>query len=101
MPSDHVTDNEVARNASIHDMNDLFDDFGGTFMLDEELELEHKALDNDGSIKRAFHHYRGQHCQKDHLKKLPDLEKLLREEHRSLEDFRAKERDSNTMHQDN
>ena len=38
---------------------------------------------------RAFHHYRGS---KEALRKDPELDKLLKEEYRSLEDFRAKER---------
>lgn len=42
---------------------------------------------------RAFHHYRHQ---KEPLKKHPELDQLLRDEYRSLEDFRAREK-SNTL----
>lgn len=38
---------------------------------------------------RAFHHYRHQ---KDPIKKQQDLERLLLEEYRTLDDFRTKER---------
>ena len=41
---------------------------------------------------RAFHHYREQRGQKEPLKKNPELDRLLREEYRCLEDFRAKEK---------
>ncbi|XP_050235996.1 la-related protein 1A isoform X2 [Mercurialis annua] len=39
---------------TVHDVGDLSNDFGNTFMLDEELELEHKMQKNDGvsSIRR-------------------------------------------------
>ncbi|XP_031389019.1 la-related protein 1A isoform X2 [Punica granatum] len=53
------------------------------------------------NFRRAFHHYRGQHSQKDPVTKRPELEKLLREEYRSLEDFQAKERNSNTVKEGN
>lgn len=43
---------------------------------------------------RAFHHYRGLHDPKEPLKKHEELDRLLREEFCSLDDFRAKE---NTM----
>lgn len=39
-------------------------------------------------ICRAFHHYRGE--EKEALEKHPELGKLLREEYRTLDDFRAK-----------
>jgi la-related protein 1 len=41
---------------------------------------------------RAFHHYRGGRDTKEPLKKHPELDRLLREEYCSLEDFRAKEK---------
>ena len=41
---------------------------------------------------RAFHHYREQRDQKEPLMKHPELDRLLREVYRSLDDFRAKER---------
>lgn len=37
---------------------------------------------------RAFHHYRGK---KELITKHPELEKLLKEEYRSIDDFRAKD----------
>jgi len=43
-------------------------------------------------IDRAFHHYRKMRNQKEPLKKHPELDRLLNEEYRSLEDFRAKEK---------
>lgn len=43
-------------------------------------------------IGRAFHHYRAKRDQKEPLTKHPELDKLLREEYRSLDDFRAKEK---------
>lgn len=53
MNSYRVAENEeIAENASIRDVNDLSDDFAGTFMLDEELELEHKMLKRNGPTKR-------------------------------------------------
>lgn len=64
MNNDHVSDNEeVAGNASIHDVSDLSNDFGGTFMLDEELELEQKALKKNGPAKRycIFYEDQGSH----------------------------------------
>lgn len=42
---------------------------------------------------RAFHHYREVRDQKEALKKHPELERLLKEEYRSLDDFRAKEKE--------
>ena len=45
-------------------------------------------------IDRAFHHYRKMRNQKEPLQKHPELERLLNEEYRSLEDFRAKEKNA-------
>ncbi|KAF2572662.1 hypothetical protein F2Q70_00005717 [Brassica cretica] len=70
---------------------DLYKDF-------EQLTLDfyHKG-DLYGLEKYwAFHHYRGQ---KEPIKKHPELEKLLKEEYRSLDDFRAK--DSATSQKEN
>lgn len=41
---------------------------------------------------RAFHHYRGLREHKEALKKHPELDRLLRQEYCSLEDFRTKEK---------
>lgn len=41
---------------------------------------------------RAFHHYREARGQQKPLKKHPELDRLLREEYHSLDDFRAKEK---------
>lgn len=42
---------------------------------------------------RAFHHYRGVDNQKPTLKKHPELDQLLKEKYRDLDDFhRAKEK---------
>uniref|UniRef100_A0A1J3JFN5 La-related protein 1A n=1 Tax=Noccaea caerulescens TaxID=107243 RepID=A0A1J3JFN5_NOCCA len=43
----------------------------------------------------AFHHYRGQ---REPITKHPELEKLLKEEYRSLDDFRAKDAITNKSH---
>ncbi|CAK9165707.1 unnamed protein product [Ilex paraguariensis] len=44
-------------------------------------------------LSRAFHHYRGLRDQKSPIKKHPELDRLLREEYHSLDDFnRAKGR---------
>lgn len=37
---------DLSARTSRHDVNELSNDFANTFMLDEELELEHKALQN-------------------------------------------------------
>lgn len=50
---------------------------------------------------RAFHHYRRQRDQKEPLRKHPELDKLLREEYRSLDDFRAKEKAANAKEDGN
>ncbi|CAB4283189.1 unnamed protein product [Prunus armeniaca] len=76
-------------------VGDLSNDFANTFMLDEELELEQKIIKKDDLFpvrRRAFHHYREQRDQKEPLMKHPELDRLLREVYRSLDDFRAKER---------
>ncbi|WCJ27544.1 LA RNA-binding protein [Euphorbia peplus] len=65
---------------------DLYKDF-------EELTLEFYHKGNNYGLEKywAFHHYRGVH-EKEAIKKHPELDKLLREEYRRLEDFRAKEK---------
>ncbi|PKI40288.1 hypothetical protein CRG98_039313 [Punica granatum] len=69
----------------------------------EQLTLDFYYKGNLYGLEKywAFHHYRGQHSQKDPVTKRPELEKLLREEYRSLEDFQAKERNSNTVKEGN
>ncbi|CAL1366643.1 unnamed protein product [Linum trigynum] len=64
--------------------DDLYKDF-------EELTLDFFRRGNLYGLEKywAFHHYRSN---KEPLKKDPELDRLLREEYRSLEDFRAKER---------
>lgn len=52
------------------------------------LEVRHFGV----LFRRAFHHYRSLRDQKEPVKKHLELERLLREEYRSLDDFRAKER---------
>lgn len=52
-------------------------------------------------LGRAFHHYRRQRDQKEPLRKHPELDKLLREEYRSLDDFRAKEKAAHTKEDGN
>ncbi|XP_065861546.1 la-related protein 1A [Euphorbia lathyris] len=66
---------------------DLYRDF-------EELTLEFYHKGNNYGLEKywAFHHYRGVHEQKEDIKKHPELDKLLREEYRRLEDFRVKEK---------
>lgn len=39
-------------------------------------------------LGRAFHHYRGARDSKEPLAKHPELDNLLREEYRSLDDFK-------------
>ncbi|KAG6605851.1 La-related protein 1A, partial [Cucurbita argyrosperma subsp. sororia] len=60
----------------------------------EQLTLEFFQKGNLYGLEKywAFHHYRRQRDQKEPLKKHPELDKLLREEYRSLDDFRAKEK---------
>ncbi|KFK26365.1 hypothetical protein AALP_AA8G239200 [Arabis alpina] len=62
---------------------DLYKDF-------EQLTLDFYHKGNLYGLEKywAFHHYRGQ---KEPIKKHPELEKLLKEEYRSIADFRAKD----------
>lgn len=72
-----------------HFRQDLYEDF-------EQLTLDFYHKGNVYGLEKywAFHHYRD----KDKpLKKHPELERLLREEYRSLDDFRAKERVDKAM----
>ncbi|XP_027329145.1 la-related protein 1A isoform X2 [Abrus precatorius] len=55
-------------------------------------DFEHLTLDFYQKGNLAFHHYRKVRDHKEPLTKHPELERLLREEYRSLEDFRAKEK---------
>ncbi|XP_054798502.1 la-related protein 1A [Prosopis cineraria] len=66
---------------------DLYKDF-------EQLTLDFYHKGNLYGLEKywAFHHYRAVRDQKEPLSKHPELDKLLREEYRSLEDFRARER---------
>lgn len=68
---------------------DLYKDF-------EQLALEFYHKGNLYGLEKywAFHHYREQRGQKEPLEKHPELDRLLREEYRCLDDFRAKERNS-------
>ncbi|OMO91478.1 hypothetical protein COLO4_18350 [Corchorus olitorius] len=68
--------------------DDLYEDF-------EQLTLDFYHKGNLYGLEKywAFHHFRDQ---KEPLKKHPELDRLLREEYRRLEDFRAKERNSIT-----
>ncbi|KAK2640995.1 hypothetical protein Ddye_022758 [Dipteronia dyeriana] len=70
---------------------DLYKDF-------EQLTLDFYLKGNLYGLEKywAFHHYRGRRDQKEPLKKHPELERLLKEEYRSIEDFRAKERNNST-----
>eukprot|EP00262_Sarcandra_glabra_P007006 TRINITY_DN19565_c0_g1_i1.p1 TRINITY_DN19565_c0_g1~~TRINITY_DN19565_c0_g1_i1.p1 ORF type:complete len:1048 (+),score=188.56 TRINITY_DN19565_c0_g1_i1:248-3391(+) len=63
---------------------DMYADF-------EELTLKFYKKGNLYGLEKywAFHHYREARGQKEPLKKHPELERLLREEYRSLDDFRA------------
>ncbi|KAM5584808.1 la-related protein 1A [Rosa sericea] len=67
--------------------DDLYDDF-------EQLTLEFYHKGNLYGLEKywAFHHYREKRGQKEPLRKNPELDRLLREVYRSLDDFRAKER---------
>lgn len=66
---------------------DLYKDF-------EELTLEFYCKGNIYGLEKywAFHHYRGLRDHREPLKKHPELDRLLREEYRRLEDFRTKEK---------
>ncbi|XP_057953426.1 la-related protein 1A isoform X2 [Malania oleifera] len=67
---------------------DLYKDF-------EQLTLDFYNKGNIYGLEKywAFHHYRGGHDQKPPLRKHPELDRLLREEYRSLDDFhRARDR---------
>ncbi|XWS74257.1 hypothetical protein CRYUN_Cryun02cG0200000 [Craigia yunnanensis] len=68
--------------------DDLYKDF-------EQLVLDFYHKGNLYGLEKywAFHHFRDQ---REPLKKHPELDTLLREEYRRLEDFRAKERNTNT-----
>ncbi|KAF3455221.1 hypothetical protein FNV43_RR05669 [Rhamnella rubrinervis] len=67
---------------------DLYKDF-------EQLTIDFYHKGNLYGLEKywAFHHYRHQ---KEPLKKNPELDKLLRDEYRSLDDFRAKEKISSS-----
>ncbi|XP_043691969.1 la-related protein 1A-like [Telopea speciosissima] len=67
--------------------DDLYKDF-------EQLTLEFYNKGNLYGLEKcwAFHHYREVRDQKTPLKKHPELDRLLREGYRSIDDFRAKER---------
>ncbi|XP_058743130.1 la-related protein 1A [Vicia villosa] len=69
--------------------DDLYKDF-------EQLTLDYYHKGNLYGLEKywAFHHYRKMRNQKEPLQKHPDLDKLLNEEYRSLEDFRAKEKNA-------
>ncbi|KAL6009678.1 hypothetical protein ACLOJK_000107 [Asimina triloba] len=66
---------------------DLYEDF-------EQLTLEFYKKGNLYGLEKywAFHHYREVRDKKEPLKKHPELDRLLREEYRTLDDFRAKEK---------
>ncbi|CAL0318443.1 unnamed protein product [Lupinus luteus] len=68
---------------------DLYQDF-------EQLTLEFYQKSNLYGLEKywAFHHYRKAHGHKEPLSKHPELDKLLCEEYRSVEDFRAKEKNT-------
>ncbi|XP_039037617.1 la-related protein 1A-like [Hibiscus syriacus] len=68
--------------------DDLYKDF-------EQLTLDFYRKDNLYGLEKywAFHHFRDQ---KEPIKKHPELDRLLREEYRRLEDFRAKEKHTST-----
>ena len=66
-----------------HFDEDLYKDF-------EKLSLDFYHKGNLYGLEKywAFHHYRGK---EEPITKHPELEKLLKEEFRSIDDFRAKE----------
>ncbi|KAI4305851.1 hypothetical protein L6164_029188 [Bauhinia variegata] len=70
--------------------DDLYKDF-------EQLTLDFFYKGNLYGLEKywAFHHYREARDGKEPLNKHPELDKLLREEYRSLDDFRAKEKTNN------
>lgn len=49
---------------------------------------------------RAFHHYRTARGQKAPVKRHPELDRLLREEYRSLDDFRRARGKTNEVKED-
>ncbi|WOL14714.1 la-related protein 1A isoform X2 [Canna indica] len=66
---------------------DLYDDF-------EQLTQEFYKKGNLYGLEKywAFHHFREVRAGADSLRKHPELERLLLEEYRSLDDFKAKEK---------
>ncbi|KAJ8766804.1 hypothetical protein K2173_008358 [Erythroxylum novogranatense] len=64
---------------------DLYTDF-------EELTLDFYRKGNIYGLEKywAFHHFRKQHGRGEPLKKHPELDRLLREEYRTLDDFPTK-----------
>ncbi|CAL0317559.1 unnamed protein product [Lupinus luteus] len=68
---------------------DLYQDF-------EQLTLEFYHKSNLYGLEKywAFHHYGKARGRKEPSSKHPELDKLLREEYRSVEDFRAKEKNT-------
>ncbi|KAL8480084.1 hypothetical protein ACS0TY_026861 [Phlomoides rotata] len=75
---------------------DLYEDF-------EQLTLQFFEKGNLYGLEKywAFHHFREARDQKEPLKKHPELERLLREEYRSLDDFDRAKAKYATVKEDN
>ncbi|KAG8496258.1 hypothetical protein CXB51_009321 [Gossypium anomalum] len=72
--------------------DDLYNDF-------EQLTLDFYHKGNLYGLEKywAFHHFRDQ---KELIKKHPELDRLLREEYRRLEDFRTKEKNTSSTREE-
>ena len=72
--------------------DDLYNDF-------EQLTLDFYHKGNLYGLEKywAFHHFRDQ---KEPIKKHPELDRLLREEYRRLEDFRTKEKNTSSTREE-
>ncbi|KAI3461183.1 hypothetical protein Pfo_017846 [Paulownia fortunei] len=75
---------------------DLYEDFG-------QLTLDFYKKGNLYGLEKywAFHHYRKACDQREPVKRHPELDRLLREEYRSLDDFNRAKAKNATIHKDN
>ncbi|KAH6834289.1 hypothetical protein C2S53_004652 [Perilla frutescens var. hirtella] len=74
---------------------DLYDDF-------EQLTLQFYKKGNLYGLEKywAFHHFRGAREESEPVKKNPELDRLLREEYRSMEDFKRAKAKNATAKED-
>ncbi|XP_041989522.1 la-related protein 1A-like isoform X1 [Salvia splendens] len=76
--------------------DDLYDDF-------EQLTLQFYKTGNLYGLEKywAFHHFREARDEKEAVKKHPELDRLLREEYRSMEDFKRAKAKNATVKESN